>query len=80
MITADNITDEQIRVAHDRAVTRFERGVDDAEDHEIVSLVKLAMFPHMLMSMLSIDDHIAVREARARCAEILNARAEKGSE
>ncbi len=77
MLTADTLTDAAICDAHDRAVARFERGVDDEADREIVHLAKLAMFPHMLMSMLDDEDHFAVRAARARCAEILNARAKE---
>lgn len=76
-VTADTITDEQLREARDMAVARFERGVETRDDREIVRLYKLAMFPHMAMSMLSAEDHAEVRAARARCAEILNARRSK---
>ena len=72
MITADYPSDEQIADRVKEAVARFERGVDTPNDREFVRIYKMAMFSHMVMAMLSDEDHAEVTATRARLAEIIN--------
>ncbi len=72
MITADTLTDERIAIRVKEAIARFERGMDTQNDREFVSIYKTAMIPHMVMSMLSAEDHAEVTTTRARLAEIIN--------
>lgn len=65
MITADNITDKQIRELRALAFARFQRGADTATDRETFKLTDWALE----------RGHVQRYAARARCAEILNARA-----
>jgi len=64
-ITADTITDEQIREL--RAKSVGEAGLSSCEVDDICNLVSYALDDGKL-------SHRIIREARARCAEILNAR------
>lgn len=73
-LTADTITDDQIRELRECAVVRFERGVDMAEDRQAAEWARLALVPQILWPTLSDVDRDHVHRARARCAEILNAR------
>ena len=72
MITADTLTDEQIADRVKEALARFDRGADTRNDREFVSIYKLALIPHMVMPMLSAEDHAEVAATRARLAEIIN--------
>lgn len=72
MITADTLTDEQISARVKAALSRFERGVATQNDREFVRIYKRAFIPHMLMPMLSAEDHATVTAARVRLAELLN--------
>lgn len=72
MTTADTLTDEQITARVKEALARFERGVDTQNDREFVRIYKTAMIPHMLMPVLSAEDHAEVTATRARLAEIIN--------
>lgn len=72
MITAATLTDEQIAARVKEALARFERGVDTQNDREFVRIYKMTMLPHMLMPMLSAEDHAEVTATRTRLAEIIN--------
>lgn len=72
MITADTLTDEQIDTRVQEALARCERGVGTPNDREFARIYKAAMFPMLLMSMLSAGDHAEVTAVRRRLAEIIN--------
>ena len=72
MITAATLTDEKIAARVKEALARFERGVDTQNDREFVRIYKMTMLPHMLMPMLSAEDHAEVTATRTRLAEIIN--------
>jgi len=72
MITAATLTDEQIAARVKEALARFERGVDTQNDREFVRIYKMTMLPHMLMPMLSAEDHAEVTATRTRLAEVIN--------
>lgn len=72
LITAVTLTDAQIAVRVKQALARFERGADTQNDREFVRIYKAAMIPHMVMSMLSAEDHAEVTATRTRLAEIIN--------
>lgn len=73
MITADTITDEQIRELWCEAL--------DTGDRDLVKTVQLAVGFWRSRSEHLADDQAASErhDARARCAEILNARAAKAN-
>lgn len=74
MLTADTITDEQIRELKLWAEVRFERGVAGKDEYEAHEAATEASVPRLLIPMLSHEDYMATMQARARCAEILNTR------
>jgi len=78
-LTANTITDEQIRELRAWAVARFERGVAGKPEYEAHEAASEAIVPHMVLAMLSHEDYMMTMQARARCAEILNARAKEES-
>lgn len=74
MLTADTITDEQIRELRQRALYAKpfcdSYVVDDCDS-------ALGLAPTRYRRDASKPDAAAIRRARARCAEILNARAKE---
>jgi hypothetical protein len=73
VITAENITDEQIREL------RLSLPLFGQNDVEVICVA--ALFPVALLADLGYDEESArtgVAKARARCAEILEARRKEG--
>lgn len=79
-LTADTITDEQIRALRSGEYLPAVEGCDVLQfrDGRIVELCNIALYDERTLSHNHSGDVVAMkREARVRCAEILNARSVK---